>query len=129
MVIDPISDLITRIRNTSLTTKNEVLVPYSTIKEGILKILTHEQYVLGFDVTEDESKKKVCIIHLDPNTKKTFTYKRVSKPGQRMYLKAKNLKPVYNGLGISIISTPKGLMTNKQAFKEKLGGEILLEVW
>ena len=129
MVTDPIADLLTRIRNTSLTAKNDVIVPYSVLKEEILKVLTREKYILGFDVTEDANKFKIFIVHLDPQNKSKYTYTRISKPGQRVYVKSKNIKAVYNGLGVSIISTPKGVMTNKAARKESLGGEVLFEVW
>ncbi len=129
MVTDPIADLLTRIRNTSMTAKNDVVIPYSVLKEEILKVLTHEKYILGFDITENEDKFKIFIAHLDPQKKTNYTFTRVSKPGQRVYVRSKNIKAVYNGLGVSILSTPKGLMTNKEARKQKLGGEILFEVW
>lgn len=128
MVTDPIADLLTRIRNASLTSKNDVVVPYSKQNEEVLKVLTREKYVLGFDIS-GEGIDKILIVHLDPNKKTAYTFKRISKPGQRMYIKAKNIKAVYNGLGISVLSTPKGLLTNKEARKQNLGGELLLEVW
>lgn len=127
---DPIADLLTRIRNISMTShKDSVIVPYSTQKEEILKVLTKEQYILGFNKDKDENGFDILIVELDPEKKDLFEFKRVSKPGQRIYKKAKNLEPVMDGLGISIVSTSQGLMSNKEAYRQKLGGEILLEVW
>ncbi|MFA5878387.1 MAG: 30S ribosomal protein S8 [Candidatus Staskawiczbacteria bacterium] len=127
---DPITDMLNQIRNAQAVAKPEVSVLFSQLKEEISQILVEE----GFINSAKKSTKK------DDNTLKiTLKYKenipaitglnRISKPGQRIYIKVSDIKPVKGGKGITIISTSKGLMTNKQAWKVKLGGEVLCEVW
>lgn len=127
---DPIADLLTRIRNVSNNPYTEqVAVPYSTLKEEILKLLAKEDYIKGFTKAKDLKGFDILVVDLNPDKKFNTSYKRISKPGQRIHVKAKNIKPVKNGLGLSIISTSQGLKTDKEAYLGKLGGEVLLEIW
>ncbi len=122
---DPISDMLTRIRNAQKAEHKSVIMPLSKIKLEIAKILKKENYIDDFSV---RSGKKLLEIDLK-YPKAINEIKRVSKPGQRFYIKVDKIKPVKSGYGCSIISTPKGLMTNKEARKVGLGGEVLLEIW
>lgn len=130
---DPISDMLTRIRNASMVKKNEVLVPMSKIKLEIARILKNEGWVL--DVEEIKGGKEIfkdirIILKYKKSGKPFITsIKRISKPGLRIYVKKENLPRVLNNMGFAIISTPQGLMTNKEARKKGLGGEVLCEVY
>lgn len=124
---DPISDMLTRIRNAQSAGHKAVAIPLSKVKLEIAKILKREKYIDGYKKLGKENKK---ILEIDLKYPLAIReIKRVSKPGQRIYVKAAGLKQVKSGYGVSIISTPKGLMTNKEARKAKLGGEVLLEIW
>jgi small subunit ribosomal protein S8 len=127
MHTDPIADLLTRIRNALRAHHNETIVPHSKIKEEITKILTERGYVTSYEVVTNGQFKEIKII-LDED-KEGLNLKRVSKPGQRIYVKKENLKAIKSGLGISILSTSKGLMSNLEARKQNLGGEILCEIY
>lgn len=131
MLTDPISDMLTRIRNAQSVKKTEVVLPYSRIKFDIAKILEKEGYVGEVVVPEAEGAVKTLSITLryDANTPKIRSIKRVSKPGGRVYAKANELPRVLSGIGMAIISTPNGLMTNTEARSRKLGGEIICEVY
>lgn len=123
---DPIADMLTTIRNALKVKKDTVSIPYSKIKFQIGKILKREGYI-------SDIKKEDKVLSLELKyTKKIPTIeglKRISKPGRRIYAKGKELPSVKNNLGIAIISTSSGLMTNKEARKKNLGGEIICEVW
>ena len=124
-MVDPISDMLTRIRNAQKAEHKSVAMPLAKIKMEISKILKKEGYINDFSV---KSGKK--ILEIDLKFPAAITeIKRVSKPGLRSYIKADKIKPVKSGYGIYVISTPKGLMTNKEAKKAGLGGEVLLEIW
>ena len=133
---DQVSDMITRIRNAYLAGKKECLVEYCLLNKAVLNILKNESYIDSWDerkkvVRGKESKFSILNVKLiykagEPAIEKI---KRISKPGRRFYVKAKHLDPVRSGFGMSIISTPKGVMTDKKARKEKLGGEILCQLW
>ncbi len=127
---DPISDMITKIRNAQMANISSVKVYHSKIKENILKILKHEHFIENYEVIENNKKKEI-IIHLKYyNKKPVITHiRRISKPSRRIYVKYEDIKPVLNNRGISIISTSKGLLVNKQAKKLGVGGELILEVW
>jgi small subunit ribosomal protein S8 len=127
---DPIADLITRIRNAELARHASVIAPYSKIKDAILKVLKKYRYITDYKVVaiKDKTFKELHIILNTEKTGKTY-YKRISRPGQRIYFKAADLKPVKSGLGISIVSTPKGVMSNIEATKENIGGEVICQVW
>ena len=124
---DPISDMLNRIRNAQAVLQETVFVPYSAIKNEIALIMQKEGFIKEAEKKGRKDKKIIKI-----TLKKDFPIsglKRISKPGQRIYTAVKNIKPVRKGYGISIISTPKGLMSNKEARKNKLGGEIICEIW
>lgn len=124
---DPISDMLTRIRNAQLAEHKTVDFPLSKIKVEIAKILKREKYIDDYKKTGKGNRKMLEIDIIYPAVIKEI--KRVSKPGQRIYADALALKRIKSGYGISIISTSKGLMTNKEARKAHLGGEILFEIW
>ena len=130
MYTDPISDMLTRIRNASLVRKAEVVIPFSKLKFEIAKLLKHENYVDDFS-RDEENGLPVISIKLKYQDKQPVirSIKRVSKPGRRVYVKKEDVPVVLNGLGVAIISTPKGLLTNRQARREGLGGEVICELW
>lgn len=131
IVTDPIADMLTRMRN-AITAKHEsVLVPVSKEKKAIATILLNEGYINGFEIVDSKNGKLMNIsIKYDENGKSViYGLKRVSKPGLRIYVGADKLPKVINGLGISIISTNKGILTDKQAREAKVGGEVLAYVW
>ena len=127
---DPIADMLTRIRNAQLVRKLEVRLPYSKIKEQIATILSDEGYLQSVN-TDEERGKKVLVLKLKYVAKKPVIQhiKRISKPGRRIYVGTKELPYVFDDLGFAIISTSKGLMTNKQARSAKIGGEIVCEIF
>jgi small subunit ribosomal protein S8 len=123
---DPIADLLTRIRNANNAHKVQLSVPYSRIKHQLLEIFKTKGFIEDFNV--QESKFKEITINLNEGNKK-ISLTRISKPGQRIYIKSTEIKPVRNGLGVSIVSTSQGLMTGDDAFKQKLGGELICEIY
>lgn len=131
LITDPIADMLTRIRN-ALTAKHEdVLVPASMVKKTIAEILLDEGYIKSYDIREDGVAK---YIHIDlkygPNKQRVITgLKRISKPGLRIYARKDQLPKVLNGLGIAIISTSRGIMTDREARKQGVGGEVLAYIW
>ncbi len=131
MVTDPIADMLTRIRNALVVKHETVEVPASNVKRAIARILLEEGYIKDF--TEiDDGKQGILRITLKygPNKQRIITgLKRISKPGLRVYVKKDEVPKVLGGLGIAIISTSKGVMTDKQARKEGLGGEVLCYIW
>jgi len=132
MVTDPIADMLTRLRNGLARQKAEVIVPASKMKEQVLHILKSEGYLEGVEKAEDEKypqgilKVTLKYSHGQPVMRHI---RRVSSPGQRVYSHAKELKQVLSGLGISVVSTSKGIMTGQKAKAEKLGGEVLCKIW
>lgn len=126
MYTDPIADLLTRIRNGIHADHDLITVPHSKMKESIVKILKDANIIKDFEITAEENKKTINIA-LTENTPLS-TFKRISKPGQRIYIKRTDLRPIKNGLGIAIISTSKGIMTDTEARKQNLGGEIICEI-
>ncbi|MBO5214684.1 MAG: 30S ribosomal protein S8 [Clostridia bacterium] len=131
VVTDPIADLLTRIRN-ALTAKHEtVTVPTSKMKKSIVDILVNEGFVKSAEVVENEGKSDIVITlkYGKKNEKVITNLKRISKPGLRVYCGYDKLPKVLGGLGIAIISTSKGVMTDKVARAEKIGGEVLAYVW
>ena len=127
---DPIADMLTRIRNAQAVRKPEVLIPFSKLKFELAKILKREGFIEDIEEVKGDvqSNIKIGLKYMD---EEPFIQglKRTSKPGQRIYKKRNEIRPIKQGLGIVIISTSKGLLTDKQARKEKLGGEVLCEVW
>jgi small subunit ribosomal protein S8 len=131
VMTDPVADMLARIRNANLAYKDEVLLPASTLKERIAEILAREGYVAGTTV-EGEGKDRTLRLQLKygPKRERTITgMKRVSKPGRRVYADHGDIPRVLGGLGIAIVSTSKGLLTDRQAKKLGIGGEILAYVW
>jgi small subunit ribosomal protein S8 len=129
MITDPISDMLTRIRNAQLVHKTEVVLPYSKMKFAIAKILEHEGYVGSVEQVQ-EAKFTRLRVELTYNNgyPKITQIQRVSKPGNRVYAKSDQLPRVLSDFGIAIISTPNGLMTNKEARARHLGGEVICKV-
>lgn len=128
---DPIADMLTRVRNGSTAYHDSVAMPYSKLKEGVAKILVEQGYVSGVR-TEDAQVGKTLIVDLKygPNRERSIAgIRRVSKPGLRVYAKSTNMPKVLGGLGIAIISTSSGLLTDRQATQKGVGGEVLAYVW
>ena len=128
---DPIADMLTRIRNASTVSHETVDIPASKLKVELARVLKEEGFIADYAVKE-EGKFKVITITLkyDMNRKPVITkLERISKPGLRHYSKAKKLQKVLGGLGVAIVSTPKGLLTDRKARKENLGGEVLCYVY
>ena len=128
---DPIADMLTRIRNANTVKHETVDVPASNIKKEIARILLEEGFIRGYDVIED-GKQGIIRIQLKYGqmSERVITgLKRISKPGMRVYAAKDEVPKVLNGLGISIISTSKGILTDRQARKENVGGEVICYVW
>ena len=131
MVNDPIADMLTRIRNASMVKQSQVVMPSSKMKVGIAKILADEGFIKGYTVTTDQPQPKLVLqLKYVGRAQPVITgLERVSRPGRRVYTGYSEIPWVRSGLGISIVSTPKGLMTGRQAKREKVGGELLCTVW
>ena len=128
---DPISDMITRIRNAQIRTLNTVLIPNSKLRARILDVLKEEGYISDYKPSTNEKNNKLLLIDLKyhngiPVIKEIS---RVSKPGRRIYTKAESIPKIQNGLGIAIVSTSKGIMTDNDARSKKVGGEIICKVF
>lgn len=130
-VTDTIADLLTRIRNASTSRHETVEIPASNMKKAIVQILVDEGYVKGFTVIEDGKQGIIKVtLKYDENKKPIITgLKRVSKPGLRIYADVENMPKVMKGLGVAIISTSKGIMTDRKARRENVGGEVLAFIW
>jgi small subunit ribosomal protein S8 len=132
MQTDPIADFLTRVRNASAAKHQRVDVPVSKLKTEIARILKEEGYISTYKMVEENKARKTLRIFLKytPDRRSVISgMKRISRPGQRNYSAAKDIRPVVGGLGITILTTPKGLMTGRAARKANVGGEILCEVW
>ena len=128
---DPIADMLTRLRNANSAYHDSVAMPYSKIKAHIAEILQQEGYISGWSVQDAKVGKELSIeLKFGPTRERSIAgIKRVSKPGLRVYAKKDNLPRVLGGLGVAIISTSSGLMTDRQAGKRGVGGEVLAYVW
>jgi small subunit ribosomal protein S8 len=128
---DPIADMLTRVRNANSAYHDAVTMPYSKLKSRIAEILQSEGYIASWKVEDAEVGKKLTIeLKYGPNRERSIAgVRRVSKPGLRVYAKSTNLPRVLGGLGVAIISTSSGLLTDKQAAKQRVGGEVLAYVW
>ncbi len=132
---DPIADMLTRLRNANTAYHDTVVMPYSKIKSSIAEILQQEGYVAGWSVqdaaeTGGVGRNLVVSLKYGPNRERTIAgLRRISKPGLRVYAKSTGLPRVLGGLGVAIISTSSGLLTDRQATKRKMGGEVLAYVW
>ena len=130
-ITDPIANMLTQIRNSLKVGKKSCLVRYSKIKEDILKILKEEEKISDFKLEEKNGKKNIrVLLKYDAEGEPVITsIKRISKSGRRIYSTYEKLPYVLSGMGFNIVSTSSGLMTNKKARKEKVGGEIICEIW
>jgi len=131
MVIDPISDLIIRIKNASEAGKPSLVLPYSKFKEGVTNVLLKEGYIKS---SSSKGKKinrylELELMYNEDKSPRIKGVERVSKLSKRIYAKAKDIRTFHNGFGNIILSTPKGILTDKDARKEKVGGEILFKIW
>jgi small subunit ribosomal protein S8 len=128
---DPIADLLTRLRNANSAHHDTVLIPFSKLKSHIAEILQAEGYIVGWKVEEATVGQNLIVeLKYGPNRERALAgIKRVSKPGLRVYAKSTNLPKVLGGLGVAILSTSSGLLTDKQAAKKGVGGEVLAYVW
>ncbi len=127
MNTDPIADLLTRIRNAFMAKQENTLVPYSKIKENIIKIFNEKGFIEDYKIIRQGNLKDIKI--LLPQNRERLSLTRISKPGRRFYIQSKDIKPSVSGYGISIVSTSKGLMTGDEAKEQKLGGEVLCEIY
>ncbi len=128
---DPIADMLTRIRNAARARFNSVDIPGSNLKTELAKIMKTEGFIRNFKFIKD-SKQGVLRVYLKYGSGQENVFrglKRVSKPSRRIYLRSKDVRPVLNGMGISILSTPKGVMTDKRARAENVGGEHICDLW
>jgi small subunit ribosomal protein S8 len=130
---DPIADMLTRIRNANVAMHDTVRMPSSKLKEALAAVLQSEGYIEGFDVADDPTRPgRVLEIRMkySPERARTISgIKRVSKPGLRVYAKSDSMPRVLGGLGVAVVSTSKGLMTDREARRAHMGGEILCFVW
>ncbi|HVO57390.1 MAG TPA: 30S ribosomal protein S8 [Dongiaceae bacterium] len=131
MQTDPIADFLTSIRNAAAAKHQRVDVPASRLKSEIARILKEEGYISTFKMVEEKGHKTLRVfLKYTPDRRSVITgIKRISRPGQRRYVGALEAKPVVGGLGISILTTPQGIMSGRSARKNKVGGELLCEVW
>ena len=127
---DPIADMLTRIRNANQMRKETVVIPTSKVKSAILEVLKKEGFIADYSVSADiKSETTITLKYSENNQRVIKGLKRISKPSLHVYAKSEDLPKVLNGLGIAIISTSQGIMTDKQARKLNIGGEVLAYVW
>jgi small subunit ribosomal protein S8 len=133
MMTDPIADMLTRVRNANVAMHDQVRMPSSKQKEALATILTKEGYIEGFDVVDDTGRPgRVLTVNMkySPERQRTISgLRRVSKPGLRVYSKADKIPRVLGGLGVAVLSTSRGLLTDREARKQGVGGEVLCYVW
>ena len=132
MVInDPIADMLTRIRNAQVARHDTVTMPASNMKKSIAKLMQNEGFIKSYEVIDDglQGEIKITLKYLDKKQPVIVGLKRISKPGLRVYASCEDLPKVLGGLGVAIISTSKGVMTDRIARKENLGGEVLCYIW
>ena len=129
-VTDPIADLLARVRNAANAQKSEMFVPYSKIKAEIVRILKEEGYIIDYSVDTEAAHPRIKITNKIANRTSAITgLKRVSRPGLRRYVGAQEIPRVLGGMGISILSTPRGILSGREAKKQNVGGELLAYVW
>ncbi len=128
---DPIADMLTRIRNANMVKHDTVEIPASNMKKEIARILLEQGYIKAYNVVEDDKQGmiKIRLKYTKDGQKVISGLKKISKPGMRVYASKDNVPRVYNGIGISIISTSKGMLTDKQARENQVGGEVICYVW
>ncbi len=130
-ISDPIADMLTRIRNAIMAKHDFVLMPSSRMKLAIARILREEGFIKDYEVLRDKTYRviKIYLKYSEKNQSVVTALERVSKPGLRVHVQRKEIPRVYSGLGIALISTSKGVMTGQQAWRQRLGGELLCYVW
>jgi len=131
MISDPIADMLTRIRNGALVRHKQIVVPGSKVKLALARILKDEGFIKDFEITKDEPQAQLrLVLKYDRDRKSIITgMKRVSRPGRRVYVKRTDIPWVLSGLGVAILSTPQGIMTDQKARRLGLGGEVLCYIW
>ena len=131
MMTDPIADMLTRIRNAVRVERPYVDMPVSKVKRGVADVLKREGYIWEWEEVEAAPVNQLRVeLKYGPNGEQVIQrIRRVSTPGRRVYSKARDLRPVLNGLGISIVSTSRGVLSDREARQRKLGGEVLCEIW
>jgi small subunit ribosomal protein S8 len=131
MTTDPIADLLTRIRNATRAKHPRIDLPSSKLKLEITRILKEEGYLANYKIVDEKGRKTLRVfLRYTPDRRSVITdLKRISRPGSRRYVGRFGIRPVVGGMGISIVSTPRGVMTGQSARKEGIGGELLCEVW
>jgi small subunit ribosomal protein S8 len=128
---DPIADLLTRVRNALIARHDRVDVPASKIKVAIIRILKDEGFIKNFKISKDNRQGliRVFLKYSDHNSPVINGLERLSRPGRRLYQKAADITPVLSGLGVAIVSTSSGVMTDKEARRQSLGGEMICQIW
>jgi small subunit ribosomal protein S8 len=133
MMTDPIADMLTRLRNANTAFHDEVVMPSSKLKEALAAILEREGYITKFEVVDDTARpgrQLKIVMKYTPDRRRTISgLRRVSKPGLRVYTKSDSVPRVLGGMGIAILSTNQGLMTDREARQRRVGGEVLCQVW
>ena len=127
--MDPVADMLTCVRNANLALKPEVVVRHSKLKENVARVLKQEGFIVGYHVSDEKLKKLHINLKIKGRKGVIEGIKKISKPGLRHYVSADEIPRVLNGLGISIISTSKGVITGQEARAQKIGGEALVHVW
>ena len=130
-LVDPIGDMLTRIRNGQMRSLNKIEIPFSNFRTKVLDVLKKEGYILNYETQETKNKIKIIYVSLKYYDGQPVIreIKRISKPGRRVYSRATSIPKVMNGLGLAILSTPKGVMSDTQARKNNVGGEIICRVF
>ena len=130
-LVDPIGDMLTRIRNGQMRSLNKIDIPFSNFRLKILEVLKREGYIIDFKIDKNENKNKLISVDLKYYEGQPVIreIRRVSKPGRRVYSRADSIPKVHNGLGVAILSTSKGVMSDSEAIKNNLGGEIICTVF
>lgn len=131
MMTDPIADMLTRIRNALMMKHEQVTIPYSKLKEAVLKILAESGFLKGYEVLGESIRKQLAVqLKYDGEGKGVIAdLQRVSKPSRRIFSAYEDLKPYRRGFGVQILSTSKGVLSDEEARRQKVGGEILMEIW
>jgi small subunit ribosomal protein S8 len=131
MMTDPIADMLTRIRNAVRVERPHVEMPLSKVKRGLAEVLKREGFIWDFEEVEAEPQKQLRLtLKYGPNGERVIRHiKRISSPGRRIYSGADSLRPVLNGLGIKVLSTSRGVVSDREARQRHLGGEVLCELW
>ncbi|WP_233200195.1 30S ribosomal protein S8 [Blastopirellula marina] len=131
MMTDPIADMLTRIRNAVRVEHPHVEMPTSKVKRGLADVLKREGYIWDWVETDDHPVKQIRLeLKYGPSGERVIQHiKRVSKPGRRIYSKSNDLRPILNGMGITVISTSSGVISDREARQKKIGGEVLCEIW